>query len=137
MEVKFNLCCGAYVRIALCSSQLIASAALIKYSKICSGILYFSAIDGMTDELSYACTSLANGDNGDWACIAKNGKTHLLLAGAAFIAECALGIFAAEKTANADDVCDEDEKDKSSQTYSEAFTLSLVYFAIQVLSHDV
>ncbi len=91
------LSAGPMFDIAFCSFQLIAAASLKKHSKIVSGILGFSAVIWMAGELLYAYTSVINDDGGDFGSIARNGKTHLALASAALISECALSIFTAIK----------------------------------------
>ena len=91
---------GPMADVAFCSLKLVAATALKNYlSWPIALALGSGSVVWMSGELLYAYTSVLNKDQGDFGYIARYGDTHLALAGAALISECALGIFAAYKFA--------------------------------------
>ena len=86
--------------ITLSTCKLVAATALKSYlSWPIALALGSGAVIWMSGELLYAYVSASKRDGGDFGCIARRGNAHLVLASAALISQCALGIFAAIKLA--------------------------------------
>lgn len=82
--------------------QLLAASQLKKtlFSPL-SPVLGIGAVLWISGEFLYACLSASHSDNGDFGMIRKRGgATHLALASAFLVSECALGAFAAIKLAS-------------------------------------
>lgn len=86
---------GPLTQMAFASLRLVAAVALRNYiSWPVAFVLGTGAVYHMMEELAYAAESSVSGD-GDFGSIASSSKTHLALASAALIGECALGILSA------------------------------------------
>lgn len=92
---------GPMGNVAYCTCKLVAATALKDYlTWPVSVVLGGGAVMWMSGELLYAYTSATYGTRGDFGQIASLGNTHLALASAALVGECALGVFAAIKLAS-------------------------------------
>jgi hypothetical protein len=86
--------------VAFSTCKLVAATALRNYiTWPVSLALGGGALFWISGELLYAYSSASNRDGGDFGQIANRSKTHLAVASAALMGECALGIFAAYKLA--------------------------------------
>jgi hypothetical protein len=78
------------------SCELVGAVALRNYlSTPVAVTLGAGAVIWMTGELFLAYISASNNTFGDFGIIARNGATHLAIASAALVGQCALGVFAA------------------------------------------
>ena len=95
METILCDAAGPLAQMAFSSLRLVAAVALRNYiSWPLSFVLGAGAVYHMMEELTYAVESTISGA-GDFGSIASSSKTHLALASAALIGECALGILSA------------------------------------------
>ncbi|MCB1107914.1 MAG: M50 family metallopeptidase [Chlamydiia bacterium] len=91
---------GPMGSIAFSSCKLVAATALKNHLPFPIALTLGSgAALWISGELLYAYVSGSNMDYGDFGCIARREKSHLILANLILVSQCCLGIFAAIKFA--------------------------------------
>lgn len=79
--------------VAFCIGKIAVATFLKSYSMPLALTLGTGAVIWLSGELLYAYMSAKQRDSNDFGLIRKNGETHLAVAGAALVGECALGLF--------------------------------------------
>jgi hypothetical protein len=86
---------GALGNVAFSSCELATAFALKRYCGPLALVLGSGAAASIAQDLIYSIHSTIKQDDGDFGKIAQSNKTHLALAGAALVGECALAALAA------------------------------------------